>query len=200
MPNLSTKTKSFEIIVDAFVARNHRMLSFQAANPRDVLSLQNWVNGNACLSWEETDYLTRYDDLLSVAPLGGDSAATRLELWVEDIIVRHFKGLREVLAATPATRVSLNNKLSVNLQNTRQNVSRDQHVFIFSSGTVSRVARMLVLFLITVLLSVPLIICHALDSPSARIAVVTLSLAIFLTILSELASARTLEMFVAGAT
>ena len=82
----------------------------------------------------------------------------------------------------------------------RQNVSRDKHVFIFSSGRVSRVARALVLFLIIILLSVPLIICHALDSPSARIAVVILSLAIFLTLLSELVAARTLEMFVAGAT
>lgn len=71
------------------------MLGFEVAKPRDVLSLQNWVNGNTCLAREETAYLTRCKDLLSVAS-SNDSAVTRLEAWVEDNLICFNRGLREV--------------------------------------------------------------------------------------------------------
>lgn len=71
------------------------MLRFEAAKPRDVLSLQNWVNGNACLARDETAYLTYSKELLSVASLD-DGAVTRLEAWVEDILIRFYKSFCEV--------------------------------------------------------------------------------------------------------
>jgi hypothetical protein len=71
------------------------MLSFEAAKPRDVLSLQNWVNGNACLAREETAYLTRCNELLSVASLG-DGAVSWLEAKVEDILIRFYKVVYKV--------------------------------------------------------------------------------------------------------
>ena len=71
------------------------MLDFKVAKPRDVGSLRNWVDGNACLSWEETDYLAHDKDLLSVASLE-DNAVARLEAWVEDAFVRFFNGFRTV--------------------------------------------------------------------------------------------------------
>ena len=71
------------------------MLGFEAAKPRDVLSLQNWVDGNACLAREETQYLTHRKELLSVAP-SDDRAVTRLEACVEDNLIRFYKGFREV--------------------------------------------------------------------------------------------------------
>ena len=78
------------------------MLSFEAAKPRDVLSMQNWINGNACLSREETAYLTRGNELLSVAS-PDDSAMGRLEAWVEDNLIRFYKGLREVRSCCTKT-------------------------------------------------------------------------------------------------
>jgi hypothetical protein len=42
------------------------MLSYEAAKPRDISSLQNWVDGNGCIAREETAYLARHKDLLSV--------------------------------------------------------------------------------------------------------------------------------------
>jgi hypothetical protein len=71
------------------------MLGYETAKPRDVLSLQNWVNGNACLAREETAYLTYCKELLSVAS-SDDGAVTRLESWVEDILIRFYKGFRKV--------------------------------------------------------------------------------------------------------
>ena len=72
------------------------MLSFETAKPRDVLSLQNWVNGNACVAREETAYLTRCNELLSVASLD-DGAVSCLEACVEDNLIRFYKSFSKVL-------------------------------------------------------------------------------------------------------
>ena len=83
------------IIIDTLVERNHRMLNFEAAKPRDVLSLQNWVNGNACLARDETTYLTFCKELLSISS-PNDDTVSRLECWVEDALIRVYKGFRAV--------------------------------------------------------------------------------------------------------
>ncbi|KAA6413164.1 MAG: hypothetical protein FRX48_02908 [Lasallia pustulata] len=163
---------------DALVERNQRMLGFEVAKPRDVLSLQNWVNGNACLAREETAYLTRCKDLLCVAS-SNDSAVTRLEAWVEDNLICFYRGLRENLC---------------------HDVSRDSNVYIFSGSLVTRATQALILSLITFLLSAPIIICNSLSSAASRIIVIIIFTIISLSALSELTKARTVEMFLAGAT
>ncbi|KAI9771000.1 MAG: hypothetical protein M1840_002704 [Geoglossum simile] len=80
---------------DNFVERNCRMLDGGFAKPRNIRSLQNWVNGNGCLSWEETEYLTHCNDLRSVVPTE-DHAMVRFEAWVEDNVVRLLKKLPNV--------------------------------------------------------------------------------------------------------
>ena len=67
---------------DALIERNHRILSLADASRRDVASLQNWVDGNGCIARQETAYLARAEDLLSVAS-AGDGATTWLEVLVE---------------------------------------------------------------------------------------------------------------------
>ncbi len=69
------------------IERNHRILGFEAARPRDVLSLQNWVNGNGCIAREETAYPERGEELLSVSS-SDDRAITWLEILVGGILVR----------------------------------------------------------------------------------------------------------------
>jgi hypothetical protein len=69
------------------IGNNNKMLGYEIAKPRDVLSLQNWVSGTACLARDETAYLTHCEDLISVAS-SGDGMAEQLENWVEDILVR----------------------------------------------------------------------------------------------------------------
>lgn len=71
------------------------MLTYEAANPRDVLSLQNWVKGNPCLARDETAYLTRCKELLSVVD-PGDGIVVRLEAWIEEKLVQFYKSPREV--------------------------------------------------------------------------------------------------------
>lgn len=66
------------------------MLSYKPARPRDVTSLQNWVNRNACLARNETEYLTHCKELISVvSPDAGTSS--QLESWIEDTLVRFYR-------------------------------------------------------------------------------------------------------------
>jgi len=59
------------------------MLSFEVASHRNVVNLQNWVGGNGCIAREETAYLARAEDLLSVVS-PDDNAVAWLEALVED--------------------------------------------------------------------------------------------------------------------
>ncbi|KAM5354761.1 hypothetical protein ACJ41O_001408 [Fusarium nematophilum] len=164
---------------DEFITRSNSVLALSKPNDRDVVSLQNWLDGNACLSWEESDYLKHYDDLASVAPVAADTAATRLELWIEDILIRHFKSLHE---------------------NLRHNVSKDENVFIFSNSVIRNVAKLLVLVLLIVMLVAPLVICNYVEDNSVRIGIIIGFLALLLIILSLLFKPKTIEMLVVGAT
>ncbi|KAI0595954.1 hypothetical protein F4775DRAFT_594752 [Biscogniauxia sp. FL1348] len=164
---------------DEFLHRNNRVLGLPGPNPRDVQSLQNWLNGTSCLSWAECEYLQKHDDLVGVAPANPDSAATRLEAWAEDVLIRHFGGIHKEI---------------------KRNLSRDRRVFIFSDATVKRIAKTAVLLLLVGVLAAPLVICSALASTAARIGVIVLFLAAFMLLLARLATARALEMLVAGAT
>ena len=80
---------------DALVERSHRILSLDVAKSRNVLSLQNWVSSNACLAREETAYLNRGADLVSLAP-PEDGAMARLQGWVEDTLIIFCKRFRTV--------------------------------------------------------------------------------------------------------
>ena len=71
------------------------MLSLNPAPRRDVQSLQNWLDGTGCLAREETEYLTHQRELVSLAP-AGDSALLQLEAWIEDNLIRFYRGFRKV--------------------------------------------------------------------------------------------------------
>jgi hypothetical protein len=76
------------------------MLSFGSAEGRDVRSLQNWLDGTGCLAREETAYLTHSRDLVSLAP-AGDNAVLQVETWVEDKLIRFYRGFRKVRESQP---------------------------------------------------------------------------------------------------
>ena len=59
------------------------MLGFEAASHRDRANLQNWVDGNGCIARDETEYLARTGDIVSVA-CPDDSAVMWLGLLAED--------------------------------------------------------------------------------------------------------------------
>jgi hypothetical protein len=98
-PLIFGKRSYLTTVTDSFLERTHRMLGLELAEPRDVLSLQNWVRGNSCLYREETAYLAHHKELVNLA-LAGDCAMTRLEAWVEDNLVRFCKCFLKVWVCT----------------------------------------------------------------------------------------------------
>ena len=70
-------------------------MSLPKAPARDVVNLQNWVDGTGSLDRDETAYLSEPADLAGLVP-PGDSATTQLESWVEDCLIRLHKGFRQV--------------------------------------------------------------------------------------------------------
>ena len=85
----------FNSTADSFLDRTYKILSFDHAPTRDVLSLQNWVDGTGCLSREETEYLKQGQELMSLAP-PSDGAMKQFEDWVEDLFIRYYKDFRTV--------------------------------------------------------------------------------------------------------
>lgn len=72
------------------------MLRFGAADPQDVLSLQNRLNRNGSLAREEAAYLTHGNDLFTIAS-SDDGAVIRLEAWVENSLIRFCKTYYRVM-------------------------------------------------------------------------------------------------------
>jgi hypothetical protein len=71
------------------------MLAYGRASSRDVTSLQNWLDQTGCLTREESAYLDKPNDLISLAS-SSDSALKRLENWIEDQLIQYHKGFRAV--------------------------------------------------------------------------------------------------------
>jgi len=175
------------------------MLSSEPAKPRDVRSLQNWVNGNGCLSWDETEYLNHCRDLRSLVPLE-DGAAAGFEAWLEDKVFRLLRKFNNV-----SIYVSIRIFQSLYLTNliwqtSCSGLSRDPHTFISSSPFIGSAARVLIVTLIIMLISLPIIICRSVSSSLGRVVVIILSLITLLFILSGYVTRKTNELFIAGAT
>ncbi|KAK0717750.1 caspase domain-containing protein [Lasiosphaeria miniovina] len=163
---------------DALIERNHRVLSLEDASYRDVASLQDWVDGNGCIARQETAYLSRARDLVSVTS-PDDGATTWLGVWAE------------------RCRVSLYTRIGYD---PRLNASRDPNVYIFPRSSITWVARMLMTPFVVVLLMAPVIICSLVGNLAARLVIIVAATTGFVAVLSGLTRAKTIELVVAGAT
>ena len=94
-----------DCISDAFVTRSQQILKFSAARSRDVSSLQNWVEGTGSLARDETAYLERGTDLMSIVSVE-DDALGRCEASLENVIVQYFKRFRKVRGRLSLSQVS----------------------------------------------------------------------------------------------
>ncbi|KAI1086078.1 caspase domain-containing protein [Rostrohypoxylon terebratum] len=163
---------------DTLIERNRQILSLEAASSRDVVNLQNWVDGNGCIAREETMYLKQGEDLLSVA-----SPNENAVIWLGSLIEKGWVYFHEHFG-----------------QHTRLDVSRDPNVHIFPLSSTVRAARILITPFIVLLLLVPVIICNFVEDLAARLVIIITATASFIAVLSGLTKARTAELAVAGAT
>ncbi|KAI0549270.1 hypothetical protein F4679DRAFT_272939 [Xylaria curta] len=162
---------------DQFIEKTNRVLSFGSAQPRDIESLQNWLDGTGCLAREETEYLSSRD-LMSLAPTV-DNATMLLETWIEAKLIHFYRGFRK---------------------GSFHNTSNDPNVYIYSGPLIHQAARALLLSLIALLLLIPVVICNIINTTSGRIVVVIASTISYLLILFSLTKSRTMELTLAGAT
>ncbi|KAE8447334.1 hypothetical protein EG329_010892 [Mollisiaceae sp. DMI_Dod_QoI] len=177
----NNERRSVLLEIDAALSdyeRNRQVLGFEAASDRDVVNLQNWIDGNGCIARDESAYLARPEDLLSVVS-PDDYAVAWLGALVED------------------SRVYFRERLG---QHPRLGISNDPNVHIFPPSSITLAARILMTPFITILLLTPVIICNFFDSLTARLVVIIAATAAFISILSGLTRARTVELAVAGAT
>ncbi|KNG47996.1 hypothetical protein DDE82_004440 [Stemphylium lycopersici] len=164
--------------LDTFTENSRRMLNSEGAEQRDLESLQNWLDGNACLARQESAYLDAPLDMVSLAPCK-DSAVSQLEVWVENKLIRFYQNFRN---------------------NPQHNLSVDPNVYLYSGHLIRRIARAFLLVLITALLLLPVVICNLISGTSVRIVIIMFSTITYLSILSGLTRSRTMELVLAGAT
>ncbi|PVH92912.1 hypothetical protein DM02DRAFT_677192 [Periconia macrospinosa] len=185
--------RDFFINTNAMVERNNKMLTCVPASSRNILSLQNWVNGNACLAREETAYLTYLNDLVSVTS-SGDDMADIFKAWIEDKLV----GLCRIFSKV---RIC-NSYLKVWAKNDKdpQDISRDSNVYVFSGSFAAKAARALIASILILFLLAPAIICNSINGLTHRTIVVVTATILVVAALSSLTKARTVEIFIAGTT
>ncbi|OTA56922.1 hypothetical protein K449DRAFT_387314 [Hypoxylon sp. EC38] len=163
---------------DDLIERSHRILALEDARQRNVSNLQNWVNGNGCVARAETAYLSRPEELASVA-----STDETIISWLETLIEDGLSRMRWHIG-----RRGL------------QDLSRDPNVYIPIKSSISRLTRVLMIPLIIALLLVPVIVCNYLTLMVARVCTIVVATTVFVGVLSISTRAKAAELVVAGAT
>jgi hypothetical protein len=121
----------------------------------------------------------------------------RFESWVEDNLIRLSRRWHSVREHVNGLHTG--EKLTHH-QNNFHVVSTDMDVFIYSGPWIKRIAKGLLLFLVTLLLLMPIVICNVIKSTASRIVVVMISTISYLLVLSGLTRSKTIELIVAGTT
>jgi len=83
------------IHLDGLMSRTRQILSYNHVAPRDISSLRNWLEKQGCLVENETRYLERENDMISLAS-SNDLAMKQLEDWIEDQLIQYWTGFRSV--------------------------------------------------------------------------------------------------------
>lgn len=79
-------------------------------------------------------------------------------------------------------------------------VSRDPNISLFSDSVVQRLTRSLIASVVVVLLLVPIVVLNALASVALRLAVIVIASILLITAVSTFTHAKTIDVFVSGAT
>ena len=135
------------------------------------------------------------DDLLCISPVH-DSASYGIEAWIEGKLVR-FCRLFNTVGSRPAcgwTSTDLTN------QDISRNVSTDGSVYMFPRSLIRRLTRVSVALLTLSFLLIPVIVCNIVEGHSVRMAIVVLSVAGFVIVLSATVRVKAIEILVAGTT
>lgn len=162
---------------DALLDRNRRILACNDPSRECVMNLQHWVDNTCSLAQCETAYLAYTKDLMTILSTQDDAVA-RLAPLMETIL----RSLYKIVGKR------------------RCDISRDPNISIFSVALLRNLTRTLIAWFVVVSLLVPIVIINALSSLVLRMAIIVVASAVLITTLSSFTNAKTVELFVSGAT
>lgn len=84
--------------VDDLVERTDRALRREDASIHSISNLQNWVNDSASLARDETAYLAKAGDLMTLSPMRSNGIPSQLERLIENILIRASEVMGKVLS------------------------------------------------------------------------------------------------------
>ncbi|OTA70083.1 hypothetical protein K449DRAFT_459893 [Hypoxylon sp. EC38] len=162
---------------DDLMSRTQRALSYKPARARDLSNIRDWLGDTGSISREETAYIW-HTDLVSLSDLGSEHALEWIKGPIEDAIIwfSYITG-----------------------KDFRNNISRDGRMHIFSDRLVKTAARVILAFLASTILLVPVIVATLFGTLLLRLGVVLVGTTAFITALSLMANAKMGELFMAGA-
>ncbi|CAG8973488.1 hypothetical protein HYALB_00002813 [Hymenoscyphus albidus] len=163
--------------------QSSKVLAYPASTERDIISLNNWVEGTSCLARQDSSYLDHKDDLMNLTgPV--DNAITRTESVVEDSMF----GLRYyLLRYTPLSKMKQT-----------QNFTGDEHILLLGPKW-RRFCRDITTWLATMVLIIPVVLLDNIASSTGRLITIVISSGFFLSVLSLLTEASTVDIFIPGA-
>ncbi|KAL8662736.1 MAG: hypothetical protein Q9202_004428 [Teloschistes flavicans] len=162
---------------DAMLEHNRAIFAAEVPQKRDLANLQNWLDNKASVARDETAYLFKTQDLMTVhSPR--DDTLSRLTPLAERLV--------SVLCRL--------------LKKPRSTVSQDPNLTLLSESVLQRLTRAIVGSAVVLLLLVPIVIINAVTVLALRMMVIVVASALLITALSTLTNAKTVEVFMSGAT
>ncbi|CAG8953484.1 hypothetical protein HYFRA_00010234 [Hymenoscyphus fraxineus] len=189
---------------DMMLEQSSKALAYPASTERDINSLSNWVEGTSCLARQDSSYLDHKDDLMNLTgPV--DNAITRTESVVEDSMFGLRYYLLRVRANPRQPRSYFHVTTNMHLKYTplskmkkTQNFTGDEHILLLGPKW-RRFCRAITTWLATMVLIIPVVLLDNIPSSTGRLITIVVSSGFFLSVLSLLTEASTVDIFIAGA-
>ncbi|KAK5630672.1 hypothetical protein RRF57_006387 [Xylaria bambusicola] len=167
---------------DGMIAQYRGITSLPASSKREVQNLQHWIDGTGSIDRTESSYLMYSSDLVNIAGSGdtsteyAEAAAEECVYWLETLLARIF----------PEIRIG------------RLRVTEDSNVLLLGP-VLQKVCGVITITIVALVILVPTIVLLGIASPAGRVVASVLSGVFFLSMISFLTQARTIEIFAVGA-
>lgn len=183
-------------MTDAMLEHNRAIFAAEVPQKRDLANLRNWLDNKASVARDETAYLFKTQDLMTVHSPRDDtlSRLTPLAERLVSVLCRLLKKVRH-----PCIDCRGTNLIGLILQ-PRSTVSQDPSLTLLSESVLQRLTRAIVGSAVVLLLLVPIVIINAVTVLALRMMVIVVASALLITALSTLTNAKTVEVFMSGAT
>jgi hypothetical protein len=179
------------------------MVKMMAAKERDVNSLRNWLNSTGCIARAERRYLDDDADLMNLTSENVDGALSGVQELVEDCtkwLSTRTDVWDKIVSYNRFTCTMKCEELITACQGFRSRVSRDEKIFIVSEVWLAAIGRVLMAWLLGMAIIAPVVIVDSIHHLVARSFATFLGTTFFIGLLAFVTKARTVELFLAGAT